>query len=66
MSSGELSALVAETIRENSQIVQSKGSESFGLLMGRVMSKARGNVDGAKVSAELKRQLQKAVTKTSK
>jgi glutamyl-tRNA(Gln) amidotransferase subunit E len=66
MTSGELSTLVAETIRENSQIVQSKGSESFGLLMGRVMSKARGKVDGAKVSAELNKQLQEAVAKTSK
>jgi glutamyl-tRNA(Gln) amidotransferase subunit E len=66
MTSGELSDLVAETIRENPQVIHSKGTESFGLLMGRVMSKARGRVDGAKVSAELKRQLQEAVAKTSK
>jgi glutamyl-tRNA(Gln) amidotransferase subunit E len=63
---GELSALVSETIRENSQSVESKGAESFSFLMGRVMAKARGRVDGAKVSAELKRQLKEAVAKTSK
>jgi glutamyl-tRNA(Gln) amidotransferase subunit E len=66
MSAGDLSALVAETIRENPQVVEAKGSESFGLLMGRVMSKARGKADGAKVSAELKRQLHEVVAKTSK
>ncbi|HVP23386.1 MAG TPA: Glu-tRNA(Gln) amidotransferase subunit GatE [Conexivisphaerales archaeon] len=66
MSASELSALVAETVREGTDVVRLKGMDSFSFLMGRVMSKARGRVDGAKVSEELKRQLEGAVAKTKK
>jgi glutamyl-tRNA(Gln) amidotransferase subunit E len=65
LSSSELSAVVSETIQEEMEAVRSKGTESFSLLMGRVMTKVRGRVDGAKVSEELKKQLRGALSKTS-
>jgi len=66
MSPSELSAVVAETIQEGMAIVRLRGMGSFSYLMGKVMAKARGKADGAKVSAELKRQLQEALAKTAK
>jgi len=64
MSDEELTSLILATIEENEGLVKSKGQAAFGLLMGRVMAKARGRVDGAKVSAELKKNLRKALAKT--
>jgi glutamyl-tRNA(Gln) amidotransferase subunit E len=66
MSEDELRAIVASTIEENAATVGTKGPDAFGLLMGRVMAKVRGRVDGAKVSAELKRQLAHVKAKTEK
>jgi glutamyl-tRNA(Gln) amidotransferase subunit E len=66
MSPAELSNLVAKTIEEGMESVRAKGTSSFSSLMGKVMAKARGKADGAKVSAELKRQLEEIVSKTAK
>ena len=65
LSSSDLSSLVAKTIRENREMVRSRGQDSFSSLMGKVMAEARGRVDGAKVSAELRRQLDETLSKTA-
>ena len=64
MTDEELVSLVASVIKENEASVTTKGEAAFSMLMGRVMAKAKGRADGAKVSEELRRQLKQSLAKT--
>lgn len=58
ISEGELERIVEEVIRGNIEAVKGRGAKAFGLIMGRVMDKVRGSVDGSKVSEVVRRKLQ--------
>jgi glutamyl-tRNA(Gln) amidotransferase subunit E len=62
----KLSVLVNKIINENKTLVDEKGIAAFSNLMGRVMSDARGRVDGQKVSNILKSELNKKISLNKK
>jgi glutamyl-tRNA(Gln) amidotransferase subunit E len=55
----ELDRIVDEVIAQNLNVIKEKGAHAFGLIMGRVMAKVRGKIDGAKVSEAVKRKLER-------
>ncbi len=50
----ELRAIVERVVEENSGLIRERGERAFGPLMGMLMEKLRGRVDGRKVSERLK------------
>lgn len=62
----ELNEVIDSIIEEYSDIIKSKGRDSFSLLMGRSMSKLRGKVDGQKVNNIIKHKLEQLVHNRSK
>lgn len=58
ISDEQLGRIVEEVIRENIEAVKKRGPRAFGFIMGRVMSKVRGSIDGSKVSKVVRRKLQ--------
>ncbi len=52
-----LEALVEEVLNRNSRLIEERGERALGPLMGEVMSRVRGRVDGAKVNEILRRKL---------
>jgi glutamyl-tRNA(Gln) amidotransferase subunit E len=54
MSEDELKGIISEVVKENTQLLKSKGETAFGPLMGEVMKKVRGRVDGEVVSKVLR------------
>ncbi len=61
ISDDELGAMIDKIINENMAAVKEKGMNAQGMLMGRVMSVARGKADGQKINSILKDKLQKLV-----
>jgi glutamyl-tRNA(Gln) amidotransferase subunit E len=59
MSKNELLELVGQSISENIEIVRSKGAASQSIIMGKVMQKARGRIDGKIVSEVVSKELSK-------
>jgi glutamyl-tRNA(Gln) amidotransferase subunit E len=55
MSDEELERLVREVLERNDKLIAERGERAFSPVMGEVMKVARGKVDGAKVSATIKR-----------
>ncbi|MCX8184584.1 MAG: Glu-tRNA(Gln) amidotransferase subunit GatE [Sulfolobales archaeon] len=59
----ELEKIVEEAIKSNADLVKSRGFErSIGLIMGKVMSVARGRADGALVNTLVRKKLQEFLT----
>jgi glutamyl-tRNA(Gln) amidotransferase subunit E len=61
MSDQELDELIDKAITENMQTIKEKGINAQGMLMGRVMAKARGRADGQKINSMLRKKLQNLV-----
>jgi glutamyl-tRNA(Gln) amidotransferase subunit E len=59
LSEDELRALVEKAITENKKLIQEKGKESFGALMGILMQSLRGKVEAAQLSKILREKLEK-------
>jgi len=53
----ELSNIIDDVIDANIEIVKQKGVRAIGPLMGEVMKKVRGKIDGAIISREMKNKL---------
>jgi glutamyl-tRNA(Gln) amidotransferase subunit E len=63
MSEEELAEIVRDLIKQNIDIVKSKGEASRNIIMGKVMQKARGKIDGRKVNEVVSRELSKLLLK---
>jgi len=50
----DLKQLITEVVNNNSKLIKEKEMRAKGPLMGEVMKKVRGKIDGAIVSKELK------------
>jgi glutamyl-tRNA(Gln) amidotransferase subunit E len=59
----EVTALVRDIVRSRADLVRSRGDRSIGPLMGLVMKELRGKVDGALISAILKKEIQDILNK---
>jgi glutamyl-tRNA(Gln) amidotransferase subunit E len=59
LSENELRKIIEQVIAENSKTIAQKGEKAFSPLMGEVMKRARGRVDGSIVSALLQKELEK-------
>jgi glutamyl-tRNA(Gln) amidotransferase subunit E len=53
----ELDQIIDEVINNGAALIQEKGDQAFSALMGDVMKKVRGKIDGKTVSARLKEKL---------
>ncbi|MFX1287674.1 MAG: hypothetical protein ACFFFY_03820, partial [Promethearchaeota archaeon] len=53
----DLKIIIKETVNNNLEIIKEKGMRSIGPLMGDIMEKVRGKIDGEIVSKELKMQI---------
>jgi len=53
----DLFIIIDEEINLNIEIIKEKGMRAMGPLMGEVMKKARGKIDGAIISREVKNKL---------
>jgi len=60
VSDEELSALVDKAIEDNKKLVQERGEDSFGVLMGIIMKDSRGKIDAVRLSKVLKDRLKEA------
>jgi glutamyl-tRNA(Gln) amidotransferase subunit E len=59
----EVTALIRDIVRSRADLVRSKGDRSIGPLMGLAMKELRGKVDGALISAILKKEIQDILDK---
>ncbi|MGC9076054.1 MAG: Glu-tRNA(Gln) amidotransferase subunit GatE [Conexivisphaera sp.] len=60
-----LAALIDEVLDRNERMISERGDRALGPLMGEVMSKVRGRVDGAKVSEMLRLKLKERLGRSS-
>jgi aspartyl-tRNA(Asn)/glutamyl-tRNA(Gln) amidotransferase subunit B len=60
VSDEELNALVDKAIEDNKKLVQERGEDSFGALMGIIMKASRGKIDAARLSKVLRERLKEA------
>lgn len=60
MSKAELTALISEAVRSNLDLVKERGEAAIKPLMGIIMNKVRGKVDGKLVYELLERELRRA------
>ena len=58
----ELEALVEKVLDEKADLVASRGERALGPLMGIIMSKVRGRIDGATVSKVVRRKLKERLS----
>jgi glutamyl-tRNA(Gln) amidotransferase subunit E len=58
----ELREVIRETLKEHAELVRTRKMSAFSALMGDVMSRVRGRVDGAVVSEELRRAIEEEKT----
>jgi Glu-tRNA(Gln) amidotransferase subunit E-like FAD-binding protein len=56
-----LKTLVEKVVVENGKLIQERGEESFGILMGIVMKNSRGKIDAGQVSKMLKEKLRENI-----
>ncbi|MGD0330157.1 MAG: Glu-tRNA(Gln) amidotransferase subunit GatE [Nitrososphaeria archaeon] len=61
ISENELKNIISETVNSNLNLIEEQKDRSFGALMGEVMRRVRGKVDGRVVSAILKEEIRKVV-----
>lgn len=61
LSDEELGRMIDKIISENMTTINEKGMNAQGMLMGRVMARARGRADGQKINSMLRDKLQKLV-----
>jgi len=59
----QVEVIVEEAIQQNRKIVEERGMRAMGLIMGRVMSKARGRIDGKTVAEIVREKLRQASSK---
>ncbi|MDG6934334.1 MAG: Glu-tRNA(Gln) amidotransferase subunit GatE [Nitrososphaerota archaeon] len=57
----ELRSIIGDSIKENMQLVEKKGEAAFSPIMGTVMARVRGRIDGSIVSSEVKSILLKVI-----
>ena len=57
ISEDELKEIIQKVIQENSDLIKKRGMGAFGPLMGIIMKKVRGKIDGATVSKMLQQKL---------
>jgi len=57
ISEDELKEIIQKIIQENSDLIKKRGMGAFGPLMGIIMKKVRGKIDGATVSKMLQQKL---------
>ncbi len=57
----ELDTIVNDAIEQNQNLVQEKGADAFGPLMGIIMKKARGRAKAQSISGILKRKLESLI-----
>ncbi|MEM0117864.1 MAG: Glu-tRNA(Gln) amidotransferase subunit GatE [Conexivisphaerales archaeon] len=58
LSREDLSSLVREIVRQEKEIIHERRERAFSALMGMVMQKVRGRVDGSLVSSELRKAIE--------
>ncbi|MGC8614393.1 MAG: hypothetical protein ACP5GO_03295 [Thermoprotei archaeon] len=58
----DLQRIISEVISRDMDLIRSRGMAAYGAIMGDVMKSVRGRVDGKKVSEEVKRALERAVS----
>jgi len=63
ISEDDLKKLIIDIVNSNSNLIKEKGIRAKGPLMGEVMKKVRGKIDGAIVSKELDNALKKKIEK---
>ncbi len=56
--SEDIESIIKEIVDSNKDLIKNKGNESFKPLMGEIMNKLRGKVDGSKVSELLKKEIE--------
>ncbi len=56
--SEDIESIIKEIVDSNKDLIKNKGNESFKPLMGEIMKKLRGKVDGSKVSELLKKEIE--------
>ncbi len=61
ISEEELKEIIQKIIQENMNLIRERGTGAFGPLMGKVMSKVRGRIDGATVSRILQQKIKEAL-----
>jgi len=57
MSEEELQRVVDEVLRANRALISQRGERALGAIMGEVMARVRGRIDGATVSSVVKRKM---------
>lgn len=57
ISEDELKEIIQKIIQENSDLIKKRGMGAFGPLMGIIMKKVRGKIDGATISKMLQKKL---------
>jgi glutamyl-tRNA(Gln) amidotransferase subunit E len=57
MSEEELQRVVDEVLRANRALISQRGERALGAIMGEVMTRVRGRIDGATVSSVVKRKM---------
>ncbi len=62
----DLAKIIQETIIQDQEIIKSSGQRAYGAIMGDVMKKVRGKIDGKKVSTMLKEKLNNYLKEASK
>lgn len=61
MSQEELNTLILEVLKTSHDLIKERGMNAFSPLMGLIMKKARGKIDGKIVSEKLRKHLKKQV-----
>ena len=61
LSREEVESIISAVIEENLETIRSRGKASMGLIVGRVMSKVRGRVDGKLVAEIVKKKLEETL-----
>jgi len=59
LSKGELEKIVDEVIRANKKLIEERGVNAFGALMGIIMKEVRGKADASSVSELIRKKLEK-------
>ncbi|MFX1390786.1 MAG: Glu-tRNA(Gln) amidotransferase subunit GatE [Promethearchaeota archaeon] len=61
ISIADLNQIIEESIKDNLELIKEKGLRSKGPLMGEIMKKVRGKIDGAIVAKELDKAIKKKI-----
>jgi Glu-tRNA(Gln) amidotransferase subunit E-like FAD-binding protein len=58
LSEAQLESIIDDLLKENKSLVETRGKDAFGALMGMVMKKVRGKADAELVARVLKKKLE--------